>query len=164
MSEPANAAGGPPSPAPSGYRERLWPSPGVWLIALGLAVGSGVVTLPFSALGAVLTAIIVALLLVALLVAGTAAVSVGGEALVAGRARVPLSAVGAVQVLDPAAMRAARGPDLDARAYLCMRGWLGSGVRIEITDPADPTPYWLVSSRDPGALAAALQAGSVARP
>ena len=29
-------------------------------------------------------------------------------------------------------------------------------VRVEITDPADPAPYWLVSSRHPDALAGAL--------
>jgi hypothetical protein len=29
-------------------------------------------------------------------------------------------------------------------------------VRVEITDPADPAPYWLVSSRRPVELAEAL--------
>jgi hypothetical protein len=29
-------------------------------------------------------------------------------------------------------------------------------VRVELTDPEDPTPYWLVSSRRPDALARAL--------
>jgi hypothetical protein len=30
------------------------------------------------------------------------------------------------------------------------------GVRVDVADDDDPTPYWLVSSRRPAALAAAL--------
>jgi Protein of unknown function (DUF3093) len=59
--------------------------------------------------------------------------------------------------LDPAAMRRARGVELDARAFLCLRGWLAEGIRIPVLDPADRTPYWLLSSRRPDALIAALQ-------
>ena len=32
-------------------------------------------------------------------------------------------------------------------------------VRVPVEDPADPAPYWLVSSRRPDQLAAALRAG-----
>jgi hypothetical protein len=41
------------------------------------------------------------------------------------------------------------GRDADARAYLLLRPYLKRAVRVEITDPADPTPYWLVSTRHP---------------
>jgi hypothetical protein len=56
-------------------------------------------------------------------------------------------------------MRAARGPELDARAYLCLRGWIAGGVRVPVLDPQDPAPYWLVSSRRPGELAEAVRRG-----
>jgi hypothetical protein len=55
-------------------------------------------------------------------------------------------------------MRQARGIRLDARAYLCIRGWLPAGARVILDDPEDPTPYWLVSSRRPEALARAVRA------
>ena len=42
--------------------------------------------------------------------------------------------------------------------YLCQRGWLREGVLAEVVDPLDPTPYWLVSSREPRRLAAAITA------
>ena len=48
------------------------------------------------------------------------------------------------------------GVDADARAYLLLRPYLKRAVRVEITDPADPTPYWLVSTRHPDRLAAAV--------
>jgi hypothetical protein len=67
-----------------------------------------------------------------------------------------------VQVLTKERMAALRGRDIDPRAYLCQRSWLDLGVTVAVTDPADPTPYWLVSSRQPEALAAALAAHRVA--
>jgi hypothetical protein len=49
-----------------------------------------------------------------------------------------------------------RGVDLDARAFLKIRPWVKPVVRIELDDDNDPTPYWLVSTRRPKELAAAL--------
>ena len=37
-----------------------------------------------------------------------------------------------------------------------LRPYLKRAVRVEITDPADPAPYWLVSSRHPEELAQVL--------
>jgi hypothetical protein len=48
---------------------------------------------------------------------------------------------------------------LDGRAYLCLRGWISPVVRVELDDPDDPTPYWLVSTRRPAQLVAALAEG-----
>ena len=31
------------------------------------------------------------------------------------------------------------------------------GIRVDVADPTDPTPYWLVSSRHPEAVAAGLE-------
>ena len=46
----------------------------------------------------------------------------------------------------------------DARAYLVLRPYLKRAVKVEITDPADPAPYWLVCTRHPEELAKALNA------
>jgi hypothetical protein len=64
--------------------------------------------------------------------------------------------VGAAAALDAEATRRLAGRDADARAYLLLRPYLSRAVRIDIDDPADPTPYWLVSTRRPDRLAAAL--------
>jgi hypothetical protein len=76
----------------------------------------------------------------------------------AGRARVPLQHVGAASALDAEGLRRQAGVDADARAYLLLRPYLKRGVRVDITDPADPTPYWLVSCRRPDRLVSALEA------
>jgi hypothetical protein len=36
------------------------------------------------------------------------------------------------------------------------RGWIRSLVRVELTDPDDPTPYWIFSVRHPEQLLTAL--------
>jgi hypothetical protein len=88
---------------------------------------------------------------------GAARVSVREGVFRAGRAQVPVRLVGQVTALDPADTRRLAGVDADARAYLLLRPYLRRAVRVEIADPADPTPYWLVASRRPAQLAAALE-------
>ena len=74
----------------------------------------------------------------------------------AGRARIEARHLGAAESLDAERTRRVAGREADARAYLCLRPYLKRAVRVEITDPADPAPYWLVSSRRPDDLAGAL--------
>ncbi|MBM0126959.1 DUF3093 domain-containing protein [Pimelobacter simplex] len=87
---------------------------------------------------------------------GGARVVVSDEWFRAGRARIEMSYVGTAEALDADRTRRVSGPEADARAYLLLRPYLRQSVRVEITDPADPAPYWLVSSRHPRALASAL--------
>jgi hypothetical protein len=71
-------------------------------------------------------------------------------------ARAPLSAFGPPEVLDATAMRLWLGPHADHQAWVAVRPWLRTGVRLPVVDPEDDTPYWLVGTRHPVALAAAL--------
>ena len=140
------------------YDERLsvplrWWVQGTMLVAtLWLAV---VVATP-AVVAWTVTALALALLFGGFLAYGSARVTVAAGELSAGRAHIPVHHVGAVTPLDADGMRRQAGVDADARAYLLIRPYLSRGVRIEITDPADPTPYWLVGSRHPDRLAAAL--------
>jgi hypothetical protein len=139
------------------FSERLWPSPGIWAASIGFGAALGLIPAPISSQAGVIVAIVGVAGLVALLVVTTPALSVTEDTFVAGRAHVPTALLGAVEVLDATQMRQARGVGLDARAYLCMRGWLPAGAKVILNDPEDPTPYWLVSSRRPEALALALR-------
>lgn len=76
----------------------------------------------------------------------------------AGRARIEARYVGDVAALDAEQTWRVAGPDADARAFLLLRPYLKRAVQVHIVDPDDPTPYWLVSSRHPEALADALAA------
>ena len=72
-------------------------------------------------------------------------------------AHVPMRFIGTVHVIDLAARRELLGVESDPLAFVIQRPWIRGGVRIDIDDPADPTPYWYVSSRRPRQLAAALR-------
>lgn len=79
-----------------------------------------------------------------------------GGLLAAGRGRLPLRVVGEVTALDAAELRRQSGVDADARAFLVLPPFVPTAVRVDLTDPGDPTPYWLVATRRPNELAAAI--------
>ena len=58
--------------------------------------------------------------------------------------------------LDREETRRVHGVDADARAFLLTRPYLHRSVQVPLHDPSDPTPYWLLSTRHPERLAAAL--------
>ncbi|SED05139.1 Protein of unknown function [Nocardioides exalbidus] len=89
---------------------------------------------------------------------GGARVSVDRTTFRAGRAQIALEYLGTATALDADGVRRQAGVDADARAYLLLRPYLKRGVMVEITDPADPAPYWLVSCRRPDLLVSALEA------
>ncbi|WP_373307937.1 DUF3093 domain-containing protein [Amycolatopsis oliviviridis] len=72
-------------------------------------------------------------------------------------AHLPLKFVGDVEVIDKEAKRKALGRDADPAAFVLHRGWVGPVVRVWLTDPDDPTPYWLFSTRHPEKVAALLR-------
>jgi hypothetical protein len=75
----------------------------------------------------------------------------------AGPAHLPVSLIGRVDVVTGEAKREALGPQLDPEAFVVHRPWVGPAVRIEVLDPDDPTPYWVVSTRHPERLISALR-------
>ena len=89
---------------------------------------------------------------------GAARVRVVDGVLRAGRAQIPVALLANPVPLDPEAARLLAGRDADARAFLLLRPYVKRAVRVDVVDPADPTPYWLVSTRRPEELAAALSA------
>lgn len=83
-------------------------------------------------------------------------VTVNDERLVVGSASIERSYLGKVTVLSAKEMALMRGRDSNPMCWMALRFWVATGVRIELNDPADPTPYWLVSAKRATALAAAL--------
>jgi Protein of unknown function (DUF3093) len=90
---------------------------------------------------------------------GSARLVVRDGELRAGRAHIDLGLCGTVEVLDAEQARRAGGADADARAYLLLRPYIATAVRVPIDDPDDPVPYWLLSTRHPERLATAVRDG-----
>jgi len=147
-----------PTDAPA-HAERLWLGPLGWACVAGFAAVMGVALWPVGVVPALVAAVGVLLVGIAVGVALATPVRVADGELRAGSAHLPLDLVGEVRALDAPATRAELGPALDARAHLCLRAWARTAVRLEVLDPADPTPYWVVSTRRPERLAAAITAG-----
>lgn len=144
------------------YAERLhvplrWWVQGTMLVAsLWLAV---VVALPGAAAWAI-TGAAMLLLAWAFLAYGAARIVVGDGELRAGRAHIPTALLGAATALDADQTRRLAGAEADARAYLLLRPYLKRAVRVEVLDPADRTPYWLLQTRHPHRLVSALTAAT----
>lgn len=146
------------------YRERLWASVWVFIASALVIPASLLVFLPISTVAGIVVAIVLYAAIAVGLAIGSPVIEVTDTTLVAGRARLPRGFVGPVSAYRGSEATAQRGVELDARAWLLIRGWIAPVVRIEILDPDDPTPYWILSSRHPEALMAALDgAGAAAR-
>lgn len=75
----------------------------------------------------------------------------------AGNAHLPATLVSRSAVVPRSAKSAALGRQLDPAAFVLHRNWVGPMVLVVLDDPDDPTPYWLVSSRHPDRVLAALR-------
>lgn len=115
-----------------------------------------IIFLPISEVAGAFASVLLTAVVEVLLVVTAPIVAVTDGQLVAGAARIPVALTGdTADFRGPDAVQA-RGPGLDARAFTMFRGWVDPVVRVAVTDPDDPVPYWLVSTRRPEALRAAL--------
>ena len=140
------------------FRERLIPGVGTLVAVLLLLPAIFIILLPLSATVGIIAAIGITIAVEALLLVVAPVVEVVDGVLVAGSARIPVSLTGDTEPFRGAEAVQARGPGLDARAFTLFRGWVDPVLRIALTDPDDPAPYWLVSTRRPEELQAALAA------
>lgn len=138
------------------YEERLWPSVGVWVIVLGVSLAGILVFAPLGLEVGYIGAVVLAAILTILLLASTPRIVVTARTVQVGRAQIDRTYVGEVGAYTGAEATAQRGPVLHGLAFVCFRGWISPVVRMEITDEADRTPYWLTSTRRPQQLVAAL--------
>jgi hypothetical protein len=88
---------------------------------------------------------------------GHATIAVSDGELRAGARTLPLAVAGEVVALDEARTRALRGPSADPRAFMLIRPYLKYAVYIEVTGEHQDRPYWLIGTRRPAELAAAIE-------
>ncbi|GHF10795.1 DUF3093 domain-containing protein [Streptomyces griseoluteus] len=139
------------------YEERLTAPRSWWLISVLVGVSFALILLPFGTLpllGGLVGGTAVAAVMASAY--GSPRIRVVGDALIAGDARIPVSALGAAEVLDAEEARAWRTHKADVRAFLLLRAYIPTALRVEVTDPEDPTPYLYLSTREPERLAAAI--------
>jgi hypothetical protein len=140
------------------YRERLLVPVSYWLLAVPSIAFLGAEAW-FIAGGIVPPLTLAALSLIAaifLINWGSATIEVTGGVLRAGRDTLPLSDAGEILPLDAKQAALLRGPRADPAAHLFLRPYVKRAVYIAVADPTDGVPYWLVSTRHPDRLTAAM--------
>jgi hypothetical protein len=143
-----------------GYVERLSLPWWLWLAAAGVTgllaaevwMGSAGVRawLPFALLLPATAA--------ALWWLGRIRIAVGDGELRVDDARLPVRFVADAIPLDAEGRREVLGVGADPLAFVVQRPWVPGAVQVVLDDPADPTPFWVVSSRHPVRLAEAILA------
>ena len=83
-------------------------------------------------------------------------ITLDGNELRIDRAHIETKYLGKVTILDSEAMRLLRTRDADPAAYLAIKFWTPTGIKIQVIDPRDPTPYWLITSKRGENIAALL--------
>ncbi len=141
------------------FRERLSVPLLWWLLAAGFAL-SMLAALAFSvgAVWGIAGAAVSLLVATWVFVRAGISIRIDSRAIRIGRAEIEHLYIGGCRPLDAEATRRRAGVEADARAHLVLRPYIDTAVEIALVDPADPVPYWLVSSRRPEKLAAALTA------
>lgn len=146
-------------PSATPYEERLTAPRSWWLVSFLVGVSMALILLPFGTLP--LLGGLVGGTAVAAVVAssyGSLRIRVVGDSLIAGEAKIPVAALGEAEVLDAEEARAWRTHKADTRAFLLLRAYIPTALKVEVTDPDDPTPYLYLSTREPERLAQALKA------
>ncbi|MFJ2604309.1 DUF3093 domain-containing protein [Streptomyces sp. NPDC091279] len=142
------------------YEERLTAPRSWWLISLLVGLAMALIMLPFGTLpllGGLVGGTAVAAVMASAY--GSVRIRVVGDSLIAGEAKIPLKALGTSEIMDAEEAQAWRTYKADTRAFLLLRAYIPTALRVEVTDPEDPTPYLYLSTREPQRLAEALRAG-----
>lgn len=145
------------------YRERLGPS--LWiLVAAALAAPMAALVLtPIDTTIALVAGAGIGVLLIALMIAAAPVVETRDGELRAGRAHIGVEFLGTPEVHVGDDARHARGAGLDPRSWHLIRGGIDGIVVIPVTDVDDPTTAWVISSRTPDRLSAAVRRAQITR-
>jgi Protein of unknown function (DUF3093) len=120
--------------------------PTMWLTFLPISVNVGFWS------GVALTALVVLLM-----IAKSARVEVTGSSLKVSNAQIERKFIKSVEVIDADQGFFERGSGLDTRAWIHFQGSVKTLAKVWISDPEDPTPYWLFSTRNPAELKRVLE-------
>lgn len=141
------------------YRERLFAPPLWWVVGIASMLTFGAIVWtgfdPWITLA--VFAALIAITAAFLLNWSRATIEVSGGELRVGRDALPLTQAGEVRPLDEAQARALRGPRADPRAYMLIRPYLRYAVYVQVTGQEPDHPYWLLATRHPAKLAAAIE-------
>ena len=135
--------------------------PPLWLIAFLYFMLESLVLAIWAAFdnNAAINAFAISLFLgAAIIYAATSTISVDEHELKIKKAHIEKKYLGDVKIIDHKEFAHLRTRGADPAAFLATTFWISRGVTISVTDPRDPTPYWLISTKRAAELKRALEA------
>jgi len=126
-----------------------WP---IWLTFLVICFDLSILLAIWASLGNMatfITAIILTTSTIYFYHATSLTLELTSDRLRAGRANIEVKYLKKVEVLSREDMSFHRGAGINPQAYLALRFWVKKGLKVEIADQRDPTPFWLISSKHP---------------
>ena len=133
----------------------------VWLLALIYFFFLSLVLSIWAALGdraGLISLICTSALLLLIAVKSAMVIEIDSEELRVGKAHIPCEFLGSADVLSSEQMRKLRTRDADPAAYLGIRFWRPTGIKVLVNDSRDSTPYWVISSKNSEAITKVLNA------
>ena len=130
-----------------------------WLLAFIYFLFISLVVAVWAALGnqpAFITWVLSTVLITLIAVKSKLILEVDENELRAGSAHIELKYLGQATALDGKELGRLRTRDADPASFLIFRFWRSTGVKVEINDPRDQTPYWLITSKRNNELAEIL--------
>lgn len=146
-----------PSSSPSNYRERVLPSAGALWPVLLIIPAAYLTLLPFSnrigEFGGVGLGILFTVAVLVSIWFAAPVIEVDERGFSVGEANLPLDVIAGYEVVTADRAFVERGTNLDPAAYVRFQLSVNSLIKLQIDDPQDPTPYWLIATRNPQAIA-----------
>ena len=139
------------------FREVIRPP--LWLVAfISMLLASLVIAVwaAFTNAAASYTAIASIFLLAAFYRANTHRIEVDSKELRIDLAHIELTYLGEVALLPQEVFLIERTRNFNPAAYPAIIYWVPKGIKVEIKDERDPTPYWLISTKRGEELSALL--------
>lgn len=121
-----------------------------WLLAFIYFLFFSLVVAVWAAIGnqpALITWVVSTVLVVLIALKSKLLIEVDDNELRAGSAHIELKYLGKATALDSKEMGRLRTREADPASFLIFRFWRSTGVKVEINDPRDQTPYWLITSK-----------------
>ena len=140
-------------PATDLYKERVLPTVYFYIASVTLPLSLFIVALPFSEVVSISLALASIPLVLVLSWLGSPLIALKEQTLSIGQASIETKYLGKAEVVSPQEAFLERGVKLDSRAFTKFQIGVKQLVKIEILDKQDPTPYWLIATRNPEVLA-----------
>jgi hypothetical protein len=134
-------------------RPPIWVLAFIYFLLLSIVLS---VWAAFDTRATLITLVISTLALIWIAIAMKSEITFDGNILRIDQAKIEKKYLGKVTVLDRSAMRLLRTRDADPAAYLAIKFWEPRGLRIDLNDSRDATPYWLITSKRGEEIAALL--------